>query len=255
MTVAAPASALDVRSPAGRLEAEMFAPPSPAPMAVILGHGLPSGSLKEPDDPGYPGLAREIAGRGLAAVTFSFRGCYGSEGDLSFAGWVDDLRAVVDAVSARTRLPVAVAASSMGGAAALVEAQDDDRVEAVATLAAPADFEALTGSLDELLGRVRTIGLIRTPGFPSDAAAWAAEFASPSPVRAAARLGSRPLLVLHGAQDDVVPPEHARRIVAAAEGPVTHVMLKGAGHQLRRDPLAVRVLFAWIEAQASRWRT
>lgn len=256
MTAVGVASQLDVRSGAGRLEAELFSPEAPSPMAVVLCHGLPSGNPKDPDDPGYPGLARDLARRGIAAATFSFRGCYGSEGNLSFAGWVEDLRAVIDAVTEKTRLPVGLAASSMGGAAALVEASEDARVTAIATLAAPADFSALVGSRVELLARVRSIGLIRDAAFPDDAESWAAEFAEGGgPEGAAARLGHRPLLLLHGSEDVVVPPDHARRLSASAPGPVTSVILRGASHQLRRDPVALRVLFAWLEAQAARFRS
>src|SRR5207248_5731074 len=39
------------------------------------------------------------------------------------------------------------------------------------------------------------------------------------PERAAARLGDRPLLVIHGADDGLVMPESARRIFEAASGP------------------------------------
>jgi alpha-beta hydrolase superfamily lysophospholipase len=239
----------EVRSSAGRLEAALFLPETEPRLAVVLCHGLPSGSPKDPDDPGYPGLARELAGRGIAAATFSFRGCYGSDGDLSFAGWIDDVRAVVDAMGTRTRAPVALAGSSLGGAAAIVEAAGDPRVRAVATLAAPAALDDLAANGVQFLESCRAIGLLRSPGYPSDVDSWANEFATLAPERAAARLGSRPILVVHGDADEVVPPVHAARLRNAASGPVTSVLLAKAGHQLRRDAIAVRVLFAWLGVQ------
>jgi pimeloyl-ACP methyl ester carboxylesterase len=39
-----------------------------------------------------------------------------------------------------------------------------------------------------------------------------------------------PLLVLHGEADDLIPPEHGRRVVAAAGGPAELVLLPGVGH-------------------------
>jgi uncharacterized protein len=39
-----------------------------------------------------------------------------------------------------------------------------------------------------------------------------------------------PLLVIHGEADDLIPPEHGRRVAAAAGGPVELVLLPGVGH-------------------------
>jgi len=46
-----------------------------------------------------------------------------------------------------------------------------------------------------------------------------------------------PLLVLHGEADDLIPPEHGRRVAAAAGGPAELVLLPGVGHPaLGNDP-------------------
>jgi pimeloyl-ACP methyl ester carboxylesterase len=39
-----------------------------------------------------------------------------------------------------------------------------------------------------------------------------------------------PLLVVHGAADDLIPPEHGRRVAEAAGGPAEFVLLPGIGH-------------------------
>lgn len=46
-----------------------------------------------------------------------------------------------------------------------------------------------------------------------------------------ARIGM-PLLVLHGAQDDLVPPGMAQRLYDVARGPKRLVLVEGAGHRL-----------------------
>ncbi|HVL81546.1 MAG TPA: alpha/beta fold hydrolase [Actinomycetota bacterium] len=236
------------------LEAELVVPEGAARLVVVLCHGLPSGSPRDPDDPGYPGLARALASQGFAAARFSFSGCYGSGGDLSMPGWVDDLAAVVRAVRTAVTAPVAVVGSSLGGATALIEAAGDPSVGAVATLAAPADLESLTAEDGGagFIDRVRATGLFRTPGYPPDPVGWARQLLETRPEDAARELGERPLLVLHGGRDDVVPPEHGERIAAAASGPVEHVLLPGAGHQLRRDPDAIRALEEWLGRMARR---
>ncbi len=49
-----------------------------------------------------------------------------------------------------------------------------------------------------------------------------------------------PLLVLHGDADDVIPPEHGRRVAAAAGGRSQFVLLRGAGHPCLADDPAGR---------------
>ncbi len=49
-----------------------------------------------------------------------------------------------------------------------------------------------------------------------------------------------PLLVLHGEADDMIPPEHGRRVAAAAGGPAKFVLLPGAGHPALMDDPAGR---------------
>lgn len=253
MTVTDPAlepAPLGLTTPSGKLDGAIVEPTDRPPLAVVLCHGLPSGEPPDPGDPGYPGLVRELGRMGLAAASFSFRGCYGSDGDFSLAGWAADLRSVIDAVAGRSGAPVALAGSSLGGAVALVAGADDERVGAVATLAAPSGLAELASPdvRDAFLERLRDIGLIRSPGFPPDPGAWADEFRELDPSVAAGRLG-RPLLLVHGTNDDTVPMDHVWRLSEAASGPLTRVVLTGAGHRLRHDPVAVRVLFSWLAAQ------
>ncbi len=244
-------SPLGLMTPSGKLDGALVQPVERPPLAVVLCHGLPSGAPRDPDDPGYPGLARDLGRMGLAAASFSFRGCYGSDGDFSIRGWLEDLRAVIDAVAERTGAPLAVVGSSLGGAVGLVGAADDDRVRLAATLASPSSLTELAGPdvREAFLDRLREIGLIRSPGFPTDAEAWADEFRDVDPSDAVRRFG-RPLLLVHGDADDTVPVEHASRLAEAASGSVAKVVLPGVGHRLRREDVVVRLVFAWLAAQA-----
>jgi putative redox protein len=66
--------------------------------------------------------------------------------------------------------------------------------------------------------------------------------------RRVAELG-RPLLVLHGLEDRVVPVEHGERLFAAARQPKAFVPLLGADHLLsgkRASAEAVAVLTDWF---------
>ena len=60
----------------------------------------------------------------------------------------------------------------------------------------------------------------------------------------------RPVLVVHGTDDESVPAFDAR-VVADAHGSAELRMLSGAGHALRHDPRAVAVLLGWLDRQRS----
>lgn len=221
----------------------------PEPKAeVILCHGLPSGLEDDPRDRGYPGLAESFADHGFRAWWFNFRGARDSQGEFTLGGWIADLHGVIEEVSKDGR-PTFVIGSSAGGAVALSVAAENTSVAGVATLAAPAIWRRGPNSRNEtLLEHSRRVGIVKQ-GSPRDEDSWWAEFETNRPEWAAALMGGRPLLVIHGSQDDVVPPEAAKRIFDQSTEPKTLVMLEGAGHQLRREERAVKAVLNWLEEQ------
>jgi putative redox protein len=92
------------------------------------------------------------------------------------------------------------------------------------------------------------MGVLRTPGAPADPAAWAREIAGVNAVGAARRLAPRPLLVLHGSDDDVAPLDDAR-ILAEAHGSAELRVVLTAGRRIRHDPRAIASLFGWLDRQ------
>jgi pimeloyl-ACP methyl ester carboxylesterase len=77
-------------------------------------------------------------------------------------------------------------------------------------------------------------------GFNPDDRQRAAWLAAPCGWDAAAALAGRPVVVVHGARDPLVPVEHGRHLAAAAEGRLVEVA--GAGHEL--TPALVRAVIA-----------
>ena len=73
---------------------------------------------------------------------------------------------------------------------------------------------------------------------------------APARSRRRPALAGRPLLVVHGTEDDEVPAAAARALAdAATEGPVELRIVPGAGHWLRADPRVVATLVGWLERQ------
>jgi fermentation-respiration switch protein FrsA (DUF1100 family) len=226
--------------------------PDGARATVLLCHGIPGGGPPDPTDAGYPGFARTLAQHGFAGAWFNFRGCRDAPGDFSAQGWTRDLNAALDALlDARelNGLPLTVAGSSMGGSVGIVVCSARDDVAAFAGLAAPAAFDEPGGLADDpalLLQRFRNIGIVRDPAFPRDVDAWAAEFLALRPDLAIAGFAPRPVLIMHGEADDVVPYVHAERLFSSAKPLKELVRIPAGGHQLRRDPRAVAALVDWL---------
>lgn len=233
-----------------------LAQPAPAEAGpvpgMVLCHGFPAG-------PGgaatsaqtYPELAERLSiDTGWTVMTFNFRGTGTSEGDFSLAGWLDDLRAAIDhLLGAGGVSGVWLAGAGTGGSLALCHAGEDERVRGVATLSARADFADWAAAPEQFLAHARAIGVIDDPRFPADVEAWSRELREIRPTALIAKIPPRPILVIHGADDDVVPLDDARVLADAAGDAVELRVLSDAGHRLRHDPRAVALLLGWMERQ------
>ncbi len=216
---------------------------------VVLLHGIPSAAPPEPDDEGYPGLARRFAANGWISAWAEMRGVRASQGHFSIDGWVRDARAIVDAARTlqnRARLPLAVVGSSAGGCVSVEATKRGAPVDALALLAAPAAWVSFA---DDPAGAVRRI--TEEAGMPLDEAtladptSWAREFETV--VTETSIVDVRvPVLIVHGTADDVVPVDHASRIAERARNAEIRI-LEGAPHQLRRDDRAIEAVLEWLD--------
>ncbi|HXQ90926.1 MAG TPA: alpha/beta hydrolase [Acidimicrobiales bacterium] len=198
-----------------------------------------------------PMLADRIAtDTGWPVVVGCLRGVGGSAGDFSLAGWYEDLQAVVDhAAGIGHGGGVWVVGFGTGGALGLCVAADDSRVRGVACFGSPATFADWENDGAGMIEYARRVGAIRTAGFPSDRRAWGEAFSVLRPDDAARKMPPRPLLVVHGADDEEVPIADGRRLAEFA-GPGAELrILPGAGHRLRADPRAMALLAGWLERQ------
>ena len=219
---------------------------------LVLCHGFPSGPRGAAvSAETYPQLAERLAAEsGWTVLSFNFRGTGDSEGDFSLGGWMADMRSAVDHLLAAEGVAgVWLAGFSTGGALALCTAAEDDRVAGVAALAAPADFSTWADDPRRFLDHAREVGVVRSRDFPPDFDGWARELRE---IRASAVVGKippRPLLLVHGVDDDIVPAVDARQLADAADGTVELRVLTGARHRLRHDPRAIAVLIGWLDRQ------
>jgi len=243
-----------------RLEAHLARPQASAAggsrsrAGLLIAHPFP-----EPAQGGargwstYPELADRIAGDvGWVCMTAALRGVGASEGDFSLAGWLRDLRVALGTLLAEPDVAGAwLCGFGLGGSLALCLAATDSRVLGVASFAAPADVEDWAADPRRFLEQARATGVVRDPGFPTDFDRWATELRDVRPLRLIHRIPPRPLLIVHGSEDDKVPMVDARALLDAADGQGDLRVVSSAGHQLRHDPRAIAVLLGWLEREVT----
>ena len=238
-----------------RLDAHLARPTpggeAPGRPGLVVCHGFPNGP-KSAAASGltYPELADRLADEaGWSVLTFNFRGTGASEGNFSLGGWLEDLHAAVDHLLAQERVGgVWLCGASTGGSLAICAAAEDDRVKGVAALSARADFDDWAAHPRRFLEHAREIGVIKHARFPTDTDAWIRELRETRPLVLAEKLAPRPLLLIQGSDDDLVPAIDARAL-ADCHGTAELRIIQGAGHRLRHDPRAVAVLLGWLERQ------
>ena len=141
--------------------------------------------------------------------------------------------------------------TNTGGSIATCVAADDPRVRGAALLSPRADFDDWAAQPRRFLEHAR--GDRRDPHarLPASFDEWARELRRFRPVDAARRFAPRPMLVMHGDDDESVPTADARQL-AEAHGSAELRLINGAGHRLRHDPRAIAVLLGWLDRQ-NRW--
>lgn len=220
--------------------------------AIIFLHGFPSGHVwADRIGADLPELAdRAAAQLRWTALSIRFRGCGESSGDFSLQGWVDDVRAAIDYLDEADEPDrIWICGFGTGGAVGLIAAAPSARVSGAVIGGSPADFDDWAANPNRLLAHAKQVGAISDPDFPTDVDDWRRQLRTIRAVEAAEEFSPRPLLVLHGSEDDLVPHFDAR-LLADAHRRAELRIIAGSGHLLRHDPRVVAVLLGWLGRQA-----
>ena len=207
---------------------------------VVVCHGLGAGKSNQLI------LAGALALDGFNALIFDFRAHGGSGGQVSSFGDLErrDVRAAVDWAKAHRpgeAVHVYGAGVSMGAAALVSAAADDPRVEAVALFST---YDSLPGLARVVAGQMFSRPVDRWMAalvLPIASAHAGADLSAFAPAESIGRLWPRPVLVIHGGRDQVIPFRLGRRLFDAASFPRESLWLPGADHDTTiTDPRAVR---------------
>ncbi len=212
---------------------------------VVLGHGVTGNK----DRPFVVALGEGLAAAGIPALRFSFSGNGASEGkftDSTISKEVDDLGAVLDALVGYT---VCYVGHSMGGAVGVLRASKDNRIRLLISLAGMVHTKAFAQ---------REFGDV-TPdqGFMWDepdcplSQVYMDDLTQINTVVDRASQITVPWLLVHGDEDDVVPIQDSRDILAKANDQTQLIRLQSANHVFSDEstPVMVERVIVWIKAQ------
>lgn len=176
-------------------------------------------------------LSQLLHVRGLPTLRFDFAGRGDSEGNLmhlSYSNEKQDLQAAIDYLVGRGAERFVVFGSSMGGAVALLWAAREERIVAVATLAAVGLPAEIASRYPEQIMTWEKQGYLDLPEGRIGLAF--VEDAQTHDVTSAVRVLRAPILVVHGSEDEVVPLTDAHDIATAARNASLYIV-DGADHR------------------------
>ena len=232
----------------GPLRGRLFTAGVRAPLVVVF-RGV-AFARPNPVDPGYRGLARDIAEAGFAVLFVSFRGTDDSPGFFSMQGWERDAQVVMEHAFTLGFDRMGLVGASAGGATALRYAAQEGGIDAVATLASPGLLAQTTprSSMPDFMSQVRKGSMSdasSAPVVPPDD--FYADLVAHDPYPVIGRISPIPLLLMQGDADHYVSVGTAQRLFEAAREPKELVIIPGAGHVLRKSDTALATLKQWLK--------
>lgn len=142
-----------------------------------------------------------------------------------------DVHAAVDFLESRKLGPVGIFGMSMGGATAILAVAEDERIAAVVADSpyarlrwAVAEAARLRGYPGMVTPGIAYLGCMATAmhlGYPI----WAFD-----PVEVVSRIAPRPLFIMHGELDELIPVSNAHKLYSAAREPKSLWLIPGLQH-------------------------
>jgi len=236
-----------------RLDYTLHEGPKGSKDIVVLGHGVTGNK----DRPFLVALAEGFAEAGLSALRFSFSGNGASEGKFTastISKEVEDLGAVLDRLDGHR---ICYVGHSMGGAVGVLRASSDSRIKLLVSLAgmvhtkafAQREFDDVTPA--PLPGGVAEAGF----GFMWDEPSCPLSktyMDDMAKIDTVVNHGSQitvPWLLVHGTEDDVVPIQDSKDILAKTADNAAFIEITGADHVFSgaSTPVMVEIVVSWVQ--------
>lgn len=210
-------------------------PPRAKPPCVITCHGL----FSSKDTDKFLSIAEIFTDRGIAVIRFDFGGCGESSGsiaDTTVTGRLAELTTVVQFARQHQLLGprLGLLGSSLGGYLSLLHAAQDKSIRALSVWATPFSLPGLRDSIP-----AAELSVLKEDFF-IDAGRFDLLHLLPA---------LHTVLIIHGSQDEIVPPAHAEKIYHLAGPPKEIESIPGGDHSLTVSEdreQAIQKSFLWF---------
>jgi pimeloyl-ACP methyl ester carboxylesterase len=191
-------------------------------------HG--NGSNRNVADSGSLNIAGELVRHGFNVLMFDLHGCGESDGNTVSGGYYekDDLKGAVAYVRQRGYEKIGVLGFSLGAVSALLAAAEDTEIDAVVADSSYADLNDIMEP--EFAKRTKAPKIFLRPILFMIKIIYGVDFTAIRPVEVVAKIAPRPILFIHGEADDMIPVEHARRLLEASQNPANILWIVPGGH-------------------------
>jgi len=211
-----------------------------SPAAVLL-HGFP-GFEKNYD------IAQALRQLGYHALIFHYRGAWGSEGNYTFTGQIDDTLSALKVLRSRPDVDpdkILLVGHSMGSWLAINVGAIDKRIAGVVAISGIGDarrFKLDRGRAD------RSLQFLKGMTFEDYVEERQILAEKHNPVEKIGMISARPVLIIHGDSDAVVEVKNAYELYEAAREPKEIFVVSGADHvfSYQRQEVIDRII-SWIE--------
>jgi dipeptidyl aminopeptidase/acylaminoacyl peptidase len=227
---------------------------TPAP-TVVFCHGFTGHRIE--DHRLFVRAARRMSKEGIAAVRFDFRGSGESEGefeDMTVSSEINDLNAVLRFLTDRTEVlhdKIGVVGLSLGGVVSILASAQNQTVKAVCTWSSPAELRSLSTNVERSFGmdskKLLETSYVDLPNGYRVGKNFFIDALKHDVLDSCAKISPRPLLIIHGSADPVVPIQHARMLYDKAGEPKKLIIIEGAGHTFSGRALEDKVIEITIE--------
>ena len=217
-----------------RLDGIFYTKEDPAATTLIVCHGFTGtkeGGGKALD------MAKHFSESGIETLLFDFSGNGKSEGNFSeitLSNHIDDLKWVVNWCRQVKSGPIITLGRSFGGCAVIAHAATDTSIDGVCTWATPAELRPLfwglavedpmESSLVHLENEEGTV-LLKSEFFR--------DIVHYNLTEAVGLISPRPILFIHGTEDETVPPDDGKKLYDAAYDPKMLRYIPQANHRFQ----------------------
>lgn len=214
---------------------------APSDRTAIVAHGLGATGLMQVT------MARDLRRDGWNVLAFDFRAHGRSGGHVSTFG-IHESRDVLAAVQylqvqhPDSATEIVAVGASMGGAAVLAAAAEQPAIRSVAVVGSFSDMRRLAADVSQSYFRWPVSAAVNHIALPIASIHAGVNLGGFRPVDSVERIWPRPVMVIHGTRDEIIPFAHGLRLYDAAGPGRQRLWLEGGHNSVIDDGQTARGL-------------